>query len=387
MFNKTQPEDVQYQLTQEDFEPQRISTPRFGLNSQRGPRYPKKNVFPLSAPQTARYYRPSTSRFHARATIKRSLIEQRQPDPESELILNKNSDLIQSISARVLLGEEITEDDPNILGLVIVDLINRRNRLEKKGEFSESLHAQECANKVKEMQLEAKKEQAKRIALMDLEIRKGHTETDATIFEHKYEAEKVKIELRFDEMERRVRSRHQKMLDDYNEEWKTEKKNLPYTHLSSKLRDMKEMVEKLLKSKRFGEAAKLREEVKALEEEETKAMQERRSVDYNRGLKSLIRRQEEELATLNDTKQAKLDMLKKKAENGEAIIENRKKALKYNEEIANDKEKLWKLKHRNDQCSENTIDISIKKSNKGLYSSAPNVKTLKLPPLAIKNTR
>ena len=363
----------------------RVLTPRINLASQKSPRFSKIPNYSSSAPFISRSPRPTTARYKSKESNSRYVIPQRDPDPEGDLLLNENSDHIQNLSTHILLGESISEKDPNILSYVIIDLMNKRNRLEEKGEFKESLHVQECIEVARQLQLEAKKEQARAIALRDLQLRKGHTETDATIFEHKYEADKVKIEMKFDDLEKQMLMRHKDELIQHDQEWMSERKNIPYMHISSKLRNYREMHEKLLKAKRYAEANAIDQEAKALEQEEQQKMQEQRATDYNRSLQTILKRHEEELKNLRETREAKLNLLKKKTENGETIFENRKKALNYHEEIANDKEKLWKLKHRNDFYASRIVDTQVKKSPRlGSISSMPRTQQLKLPPLTTK---
>ena len=88
--------------------------------------------------------------------------------------------------------------------------------------------------------------------------------------------------------------------------------------------------------------------------------------------------------------ESKLNLLKITSRNGENILENRKRALKYNEDIANDKEKLWKLKHRNDQYQMKIAsgDSNVKKAERGSIGDIKmKCQQLKLPPLVTRSAR
>ena len=386
MFPETQPEKTQTERDRPYLgsNAPTISTPRFNLASQRSPRFGRVN-YSASSPQICHSARPTTARYTYKMTNSRYVIPPREPDPEGDLLLNENSDEIQKLSTRILLGETVDNKDPNVWKLIIIDLMNKRNRFEEKGEFQESVHAQECIEYARNMQLEAKKEQARINALRDLELRKGHTETDATIFEHKYEADKLKLEMKFDDLENQMIERHKQERIKHDKEWMSERKNFPYMHVSSKLRNFREMHDKLIKAKRYEEAHAINEEARKQEQIEQKKMQEQRAADYNRSLQNLLKKHEDELKNLRETRDARLNLLKVKSENGETVFENRKKAIKFNENIANDKEKLWKLKHRNDQYNNRIIDKQIKKNPRnGSISSTPRAQQLKLPPLSTK---
>ena len=385
MFYQTQPEKTKSEKERlGGISSPAVISPRISLASQRSPRFPKPQ-YSSSSPQISRSTRPTTARSSYRFSQSRYVIPVREPDPEGDLLLNENSEQIQKISTHILLGEPVDEKDPNILGMVVVDLMNKRNRLEEKGDYKESLHAQESIEVARQLQLEAKKEQVKSLALKDLELRKGHTETDVTIFNHKYEAEKVKIEMKFDEFEAQMKQRQREELIKHDQEWMSEKKNFQYVRISSKLRSMKEMREKLIRAKRYDEAHAIGEEAKKLEQQEEQEMQEKRANDYKRSLQNLLKKHEEEIKNLRDTRKARLDLLEIKTQSGEAIFENRKRAIKFNEEIASDKEKLWKLKHRNDQYSLRMSEGSVKKTKAtGSLASTPRTQQLKLPPLVTK---
>ena len=387
MFPETQPEKTETESERPFLGSSvpTVSTPRFSLASQKSPRFGYFQ-FSASSPQITRSSRPTTARYTYRMTNSRYVIPPREPDPEGDLLMNENSDEIQKLSTRILLGEAVESKDPSTWRLIIIDLMNKRNRFEEKGDLKESVHAQECIEYARNMQLEAKKEQARIHALRDLKLRKGHTETDESIFEHKYEADKLKLEMRFDDLEKQMLDRHHQERIRHDKEWMSERKNFPYMHISSKLRNFREMHDKLIKAKRYEEAHAINEEARKQEQIEQKKMQEQRAADYNRSLQNMLKRHEDELKNLRETRDAKLNLLKVKSENGETVFENRKRAIKYNEDIANDKDKLWKLKHRNDQFSNRVMDKQLKKSPRlGSIASTPRTQQqLKLPPLTTK---
>ena len=350
----------------------------YGHQSPRA-RHSARNSYTNNAPQ-----QPQNSRINSARAPRKSLIQPRRRDPESELLLHEKSDQIQRISTKVLLGEPIEEDDPSLLGLVAVDLQNRRVRLEEKGMFKESLHVQECIEKVRAAQLEASKIEAQRYAKMDIDLRKGHTNTDTSIHQHTYEAEATQIEVKFATLEREMLQRQQKELDEHEELWQSEAKNRPYTHVSSNLRNLRDMQAKLVKAKRYDEAAVIEAEADALEVQEEEKMRAQRESDYERSLNALEKKHQDELALLESTKQSKLLLLKKLSENGRQALDNRKRALKFNEDIVNDKEKLWKLKHRNDQYKLRMNEQNVKKARD--LEIQPRVQ-LRLPPLVSKNPK
>ena len=350
--------------------------------SQQSPRARNsaRNSYTNNVPQ-----QPHSARVSSARAPRKNFVFPRRRDPESELLLHEKSDQIQRVSTKVLLGEPITEDDPSLLGLVAVDLQNRRVRLEEKGMFKESLHVQDCIEKVRAAQLEASKIEAQRYAKMDIDLRKGHTNTDTNIYQHTYEAEATQIEVRFATLERELLQRQQKELDEHEELWQSEPKNRIYTHVSSNLRNLRDMQVKLVKAKRYDEAAVVEAEADALEQKEGNKMLEMREADYERSLAALEKKHQDELAMLESTKQSKLILLKKMTDNGRQALDNRKRALKFNEDIINDKEKLWKLKHRNDQYKlRMTSDQNVKKSRD--LEIQPRV-SLKLPPLVSKNPK
>ena len=382
----TPPKDEVFETTDEN-NAKDLHIPSMPLQSQmrqntsQSPRtrHSARNSYANSSPQ-----QPQRSRINSARAPRKGLVLPRNRDPESELLLNEKSDQIQRISTKVLLGEPIDEDDPYLLGFVVIDLSNRRVRLEEKGMFKESLHVQECITKVRAAQLEASKVEAQRYAKMDMDLRKGHTNTDTNIHQHTYEAEATQIEVKFAKLQREMLQRQQKELDEHEEKWQSEQKNRPYTHVSINLRDLREMHAKLVKAKRYDEASVVEAEADALEEVEEVRMAQLRDADYQRSLAALEKKHQDELAMLESTKQSKLILLKKISERGAHALDNRKRALKFNEDIINDKEKLWRLKHRNDQYSLRMSDQTVKKARD--FEIQPRV-TLRLPPLVSKNPR
>ena len=303
-------------------------------------------------------------------------------NPTSEIILHEKSDQIEKTSTKFLLGEKINDIDLQILNLVIIDLENRRNRLTEQGLLKESIHVQNAIERARQTQIEISKLEAQKIALLDIKIRKGHSETDKVIINHVQNAKFTNLEIKFENQMKTLLEKHNIEIQNLEKDWTSELKNRRYKQISLTLRNLRDQQEKLIISKRFDEADYVKNQADLLQKEEEQIMIQRRQLDYQNSLEKLLLKQKNEINTLNSAKITKLNVLKKLSEVENETFINRSKAIKFHEDIAKDKDKLWKLKHKNDnQLLMLNKEIISKSKKSKINSSRPEYKSLKLPPL------
>lgn len=314
-----------------------------------------------------------------------TILQQRKRNPANDILIHEKSNDIQRITTQVLMGDQIDEMDPQLLGLVALNLQNRRKHLETKGQFKDSIHVQQCIDKVREAQLEANKLAAQRYALIDIDLRKSFTDTDSTINEHVYEADLAKLDVRYKKLEEELKNRQLKELEEHDLEWNSEAKTRQYSHLSSNLQNLRDMHAKLVKAKRYEEANIVENEANIKEDAEMRANMAKRDSDYQRSYDQLLEKHRKEIEQLKEAKQSKVNLLTRKSEINDQIIENRRRMLRFNEDIAMDKEKLWKLRHRTDRYNIPVADLQGASSEHKGITQVPKCKMLKLPPLVTKS--
>ena len=260
-----------------------------------------------------------------------------------EILLNDNLDEIERYATRALMGEKLPVLPQDKLALIAKDLENRRAFFVDKGFFAESLQAKAAIENVKALQLEAVKLQAQRVAQADIYLRKGHTSTDYTIFHHKMGAAKDQMEMRFEDRINLMKERHEQEKIDLEKEWNSPQKQRMYNHDSQRLIELKYLKKKLIDANQFEKASQIELEIAAMTKKEREESARQWATDYRRACETLAYRQDKELKSLAYDKTMKKELFKAKVETGDIVFDNRKRALKINESIVNDKEKFWRL--------------------------------------------
>jgi len=369
MFKSTQPDNV---MTEEKSIRSPYETEAINCRNFRNPR---------SAPLPSKSARHSIRMPDKSPSLHRNLYHKAK-NPTSEILLHEKSDQIEKTSTKFLLGEEVEELDPQILRLVVFDLENRCLRLSEQGHLKESLHVQGAIQRAREAQIEASKLEAQRAALMDISIRKGHSETDTVIFNHMNRARETNLQIKFENQMRGLLERHEKEIFMHEQEWTSEVKNRRYRQISPTLRDLRDQQQKLMASNVFDEAYKVQLVADELERIEEQNMIVRRNADFQTSLNKLLQKHKDEIDTLNKFKETKMQANKTMEKIESIPLENRKRAIKFHEDIAQDKEKLWKLKHKNDSTAILMSNNQVSKPKQlNVLTSRSQYRVLKLPPL------
>ena len=260
-----------------------------------------------------------------------------------EILLNDDLDEIERYATRALMGEKLPVLSIDKLELIAKDLENRRAFFVDKGFFNESLQAKAAIDRVKVLQLEAVKSQAQQVAQADIYLRKGHNSTDYTIFHHKMDAAKDQMEMRYEDRVNNMKERHEREKKELEKEWNSPQKTRMYNHDSQKLIGLKYLKKRLIEANELDNAAMIEQEISALEAVEKEEAARQWATDYRRACETLAFKQEKELNSLAYDKSMKRQLFRAKVETGTIVFDNRKRALKVNETIANDKERYWKL--------------------------------------------
>lgn len=356
----------------------------------RVPMYPNTPRSPDSyVRHSSTYETPHQSRTESARAPRRfhyaNILQQRKRNPANDILIHDKSNDIQRITAQVLMGEVVEESDPQLLGLVAINLQNRRKHLESKGQYRDSVHIQECIDRVREAQLEANKLAVQRMALLDIDLRKSFADTDSTINSHVYEADLAKLDVRYMKLEEELKIRQQKEIEEHDLEWNSESKTRQYSHYSSNLKGLHDMHAKLVKAKRYQEANAVEYEAYVKEEAEMNENMRKREHDYQKSYDQLMQKHKKELEQLHESKEMKEHLLLRKSQINDQVIENRRRMLKFNEDIASDKDKLWKLRHRTDRYSLQESEIPGLTSDRKALSQVPRCPMLKLPPLVTRS--
>lgn len=298
-----------------------------------------------------------------------------------DFMLNENSSKASKIATRLLFGETVEEDVPSeIFDLVILDLEHRRDVFMLKGAFDESVKAGDAIDSAKQLRINAAKKEAQKLELADVMIRKGHMKTDVSIFNHITKHEFHELKAKNEDKLARIKERQQRELEDHDRRWNDTSMLRKYNRRSKDLMDLRTLERRLMQAGRTEEAAitkKMADERERTEYEESRRQYD---IDYKASRELLLQKHAEQLDTFYKSADVKKLSLKNKVANEKRVIANRKQALKHQEEIANDADKVWRLKHRGER------DVVVRGARKEAKRDDGPTSAILLPPLEEKKS-
>ncbi|EAX92691.1 hypothetical protein TVAG_439190 [Trichomonas vaginalis G3] len=263
-----------------------------------------------------------------------------------DLLLNDNLDEIEKYATHALMGEKLPDLSPYELSLVAKDLENRRAYFIDKGYYNKSLQAKAALDHVKELQLIATKIEAQKQEQTEIFLIKGYSKTDYTIFNHKMTAEEDKLNLKYENKLLSIEERQEKEKKDLEEEWHSKAKLRMYSHPSTKLIELKHVQKRLLDANELDKAAALKQEIDELELKERQEGARNWTNDYNRAVEMLAAKHAAERDFYDYDKDLKQQVFKAKVDIGSIAFDNRNRALKIRETVANDMDKYWRTHSR-----------------------------------------
>ncbi|EAY05666.1 hypothetical protein TVAG_216420 [Trichomonas vaginalis G3] len=298
-----------------------------------------------------------------------------------EFMLDENSSKASKIATKLLFGGVIDEEvTPDIFTIVIKDLEHRRDVFMLKGAFPESLKASEAIDMAKQLQINAIKKQTQEYELADVNLRQGHMETDAAIFNHISRAEFNEIREKNKKIIERMRERHKRELEEHERKWKDDKMQRNYNHRSAKLQELYSLERRLHAVGRTEEANTIKKQAEQLEAIEYEASRQRFETDYRESRDLLLKKQADELDTYKKANEVRKQVFRNKYQNGKRTISNRRAMLKHQEEIAKDPDRVWRLRHRGER------DTVVTGARREGVKNLPPISPILLPPLEEKKS-
>jgi hypothetical protein len=196
------------------------------------------------------------------------------------------------------------------------------------------------------------------------------------------------LENKIQEQVREAKARHQQELDEHDSEWQSEPKQRQFNRSSQQLRILRIQQQLLLSARRYDEAAQVCKIADSLAAKETAQSHRQMLVAFLQSRDLLEQRHDENMDTIMKAAETRRGEVQHAKEIGSRRFTNRIANLQLEEAVAQDPERLWVLKHRNDgdqvvNCT-GTVARSVK-----LPPKTPNVagfNTLPLPPLTIPNS-
>lgn len=306
-----------------------------------------------------------------------------QADYPLDLLLDENSERAEKIASKILFGEKIDESDikPDLLNLVIQNIEHKRSMLLLKGEYEASVKASQAIEVAKKYQLQAAKRRIQEIEMADVMIRKGHANTDEQIIDHISLARFNDLSEKLRKRLENLKTRHKRELEEHEARWQDDHMQRIYFKKSSKLMEMRLQERKLIAAKRFDEAMMCKRIADQMEAQEWNESKSHYDSDYRASKALLLAKQKEEEDILRNCTFIKKQVFHKRAEIEKTAIQNRKAALRMQEEIASDAEKLWRIRHRSNYDFGLPRVIRVKDNS---YRSIEPESARLLPPLEEK---
>ncbi|OHT15469.1 hypothetical protein TRFO_14093 [Tritrichomonas foetus] len=290
-----------------------------------------------------------------------------------------DQDEVSGVSAQFLAGEKVTCEDPDVIGAAITDLEEQRDENLNNGNFEDSVKYHRAIENAKQQQLDTIKRQCSAEMQEDVSSRRAETQESFDNFLKDMKEREQQLEDKFVEQQNALKSRQEKDLEDFDNEWNSEEKLRQYNRSSQRLRVLRTQQALLLRTKRFDEAVQVSKIADGVAEQETQQNHEHMIADYNMSRSIVEAKHAEELDTLLRAQENKRSEFKSMREIMSRPYQNRFSALQIEENIAKDPERVWLRRHRNDQ--NDLTSRQLKNSKVNVRLNVAEFNTLPLPPL------
>lgn len=294
----------------------------------------------------------------------------------------EENDTPESLAKRLLKGEDIsilqTSDTiPVIEYLSSYRDEHLRNHDVKEGEHAENIICQIQDGRKNSIKSSIAEEKAKELQKRIDEANQQLTELEERV-QNTMKSLKTENQNNLD----KLRQNHEKEMNSFTSKWQSSRYTKRFTRASTALRSLRVQSILLMNQKRFDELRKTDKIASKLEKEETEEMSRAMNNEYDKQLKMLIEKQQNEINVLKSTQQRRVASLKTAGDEAIETIQKRINHLQYNLAIAKDPNKYWNVYHRNESA---VLSRAIKTSNKqdklGRSLNMKTINSLKLPPL------
>jgi hypothetical protein len=260
----------------------------------------------------------------------------------------RDSPTVATLSTQFLTGKPVDCLDPEMLAVTVLDLEDHRDDLMAEGRFIESLRAQKAVDDAREQQLTAVKKRTQDETLHDLHGRQEFShEKQEKMWEQLREWEQG-LEQKVEKQRGVIVERHEKERQDHDLSWQKEPKQRRWNRSSQQLRILRVQQTMLMNARRFEEAADICRIADALAAAEAKESHFQMGGAYYQSRRLLDRKHEQELDTFDKACDVRRGELKYLREVWDRRFTNRDAALDFELGVAQDLERLWILRHRNE---------------------------------------
>jgi hypothetical protein len=210
------------------------------------------------------------------------------------------------------------------------------------------MEAQKAIDAARAQQLESVKKLNQSDVLTDIRSKQSSVQEEYNHFLREMSKQEKEFERRVQAQLMEVLSRQQQELDEHDSEWQSEPKQRQFNRSSQQLRILRVQQQLLLSSRKYDEAAQVCRIADGVAARETAASHRQMLVAFLQSRALLEQKHAEGIDTLMkavDTRRGELHHVR---EIGSRRFKNRVANLKAEETAAQDPERLWVLRHRND---------------------------------------
>lgn len=287
--------------------------------------------------------------------------EKKNDDKQNEL---PSEDAINEVSEKFLRGEKVKTDDPTLLAHVVTNLENKRDQLMIDGDFQNSIKTQKAVDSARSKQIEAVKKQTSDEQLEVINKKQAKLVDNYERFESEMRKAEEELENDINAQKQALSEKHQKQIQDHDENWQKEVKLRQYNRASQRLRVLRTQQQLLMNAKRFDEAEQVCKIADDVAQKEALESHKQMLTAYKNSRRKLEEKQADEMDTFLRTSEQRRDILQHQKEVLTRPYVNRIKNLKREQEIAKDPDRLWILRHRNDDKKINNCYSSAQKNTK-----------------------
>lgn len=317
----------------------------------------------LSKTQPITTNRPSTARSNRLSRTRRS---------------NYNPDDVNALSTKLVNGDKVECDDPDLLGASIANLEEQRDELINTGKYMESIKYQKAIDDAKSQHLDVIKKQISQDQLEELTCRKSENQEKYNTMLKDMKDQEVELEEKYNKLLQALKDKQEEELVQLENEYASEEKKRQYNRSSQRLRILRTQQALLIRTKRFDEALQVSKIADNLAQKETQQNHAHMLADFNQARSIIEARHLEEYNTFQKKYEDKRKELNGKREKESNPYLNRMAALQREEDIAKEPDRLW-AKKRSEQN-----ELTSRQLRKSSVTVKPNVEefnTLPLPPL------
>jgi hypothetical protein len=261
-----------------------------------------------------------------------------EPDPQA----------VSWVSQQFLASKPVICNDPEFLATVVLDLENQRDELMLKGDFRESMEAQKAVDTARAQQLDSVKKRNQAEVLAEIHAKQASVQEEYDQFLRAMKEQQQDFENRVQEQLKETEARHQQEVNEHDSDWQSEPKQRQFNRSSQQLRVLRVQQQLLLSGRRYDEAAQVCKIADGLAARETAASHRQMLISFLQSRALLEQKHSDNIDTLMKAVETRRGELQHTLEIGSRRFTNRMTNLKAEEAVAQDAERLWVLRHRND---------------------------------------